>query len=422
MKKLLLYAITVFVLVSCGDDDATDGGPGHYEMVLDLVSTSSRYEAGQKLGAQIRQGIPGYEGLIDAYLADISSVDGYANVMAGVADLKPGLHQEFKDEIEGMASQFSPGAGNVAGDGRLSPDELYAFNLIADIIKMTPSCAALAVYGSRSSTGSAQAGRVLDWYGGWNQNYLAKLHCVLRIVHPAPRQPVCLVGFAGFLGAITGFNRNGVFGCIIDSPFTPSPTTAGKRSFPFDLRYALENYQFIYEISDYMKNSSRVYVFNHLVFLADATSARVVENDFNTASGDRLVRMESSTLNPDITWGLNNALAAVNSFVLFGNTNNHTGNPGNYMRWNVLRDGVTSASADGTVSPQEFEALMGYDGGNGPGNTANGDIYNYHAPSRWGTLQIILFQPATRNLKIFFCPRDGNLPDDPSFETIQVAL
>jgi hypothetical protein len=48
------------------------------------------------------------------------------------------------------------------------------------------------------------------------------------------------IGCLGFLGAITAVNDNGVFGAILLSPLLGYDST-NKRSYSFDLRYALEN-------------------------------------------------------------------------------------------------------------------------------------------------------------------------------------
>ncbi|MBN2079043.1 MAG: hypothetical protein JW838_08750 [Spirochaetes bacterium] len=394
-------------------------GPDHHEVTLNYFNGTdwdSAYEVGARYGEIIKSLEPGYEFLIDAYLEDISSVDGYAAVMARVAEFKPDIPEEYRDEIEGLASRFSPGAGNVTGDGRLSVDEVYAFNLIPDIIVMTPACTALSVHDGFSSTGSPLVGRVLDWYGGTARNYLAPLQAAVTIWVPPPRRSICLIGYLGFLGVITAINNRDVFGAIIDSPLTPGYTAVDKRSFAFDLRYAMENFEMKYEMADYMKDPARDYAFNHLIFLADATDALLVENDVKKPY--RATRTPLSPLNPLVTWEYPDALGAVNSFLLVESTDNHTVYSVNTARWQSLRTLLSTLGVDGVITPGEFELILGFDNGDGPDSMATGDIYNYYPPSKWGTQQIVIFEPAAGALRVFFCPRSGVLPGDPVFTDI----
>jgi hypothetical protein len=107
------------------------------------------------------------------------------------------------------------------------------------------------------------------------------------------------------------------------------------------------------------------------------------------------------------------AVGCVNSFLLSGNTNSNTTQSYNTARWNAMK---TQLSAKGSeVTLDELKDVISYDGGDGPGDTDDGDLYNS------GTQQIIIFEPNTLNLQVFFRPV-SSLPSDPSFVNITVSF
>jgi hypothetical protein len=133
------------------------------------------------------------------------------------------------------------------------------------------------------------------------------------------------------------------------------------------------------------------------------------------------VRVFDSALNAGVaTWlAPDYSIGAVNSFVLKGNTNNHVGITVNEKRWASLISGLSAAALDGTdeqekITVGELKEIISFDHGDGPGNMADGDLYNS------STQQCIIFQPQTLDLEIYFRDRNGNLADDPVFETIDL--
>jgi hypothetical protein len=98
---------------------------------------------------------------------------------------------------------------------------------------------------------------------------------------------------------------------------------------------------------------------------------------------------------------------------LSGNHDNHTPYAKNYLRWNNFYSLLTSK--DDSLTFKDVMEIAAFAQGNGPNGEA-GDIYNT------GTQQIILFEPETYNLNVFFHSKTCGLPTKPSFDTIPVSF
>lgn len=370
----------------------------------------SRRQIGSEYGAGILKAVPGYEALIDSYLADCSGNDRVYNIlMKRVADIRPRIEPDYLDEILGMASQFS-GTQNIRDDGRLSEDEVLLFNLLPDVNRLT-QCAALAVFGKRSETRRTIAARLLDWYDG-SAGQIAKIQAI-TVIRQGNRS-VCLIGYLGFQGMLTGFNTRGIFGGILDSPTGKPFSTVGKRSYSMDFRHAMENCDTLQDVAGYMADDSRGYTFNHLIFLGDPLHSQVLENNWS-GDGNRMrrgLRSWNSPLNPGISWKIPEAVGAVNSFVLKGNADNHTSRYNtNASRWDAMKSALLAQGKE--VTFQELRQVISFHH-SGSGKPKEGSLYN---PL---TQQIIMFIPGTLEMEVFFKPRNGPMPDEPVFEKVAI--
>jgi hypothetical protein len=388
----------------------------HYYRVVIHVGDGSHYDTGREYAEQTLRAVPNWEEIVDSYIAELTDDFTYTIVLGRVADIKSRIPQDYKSEIDGFASVLSGGTNNTRDDKHISKDELYLINLLPDVGRST-QCSAVSVFGDLSATGSTITGRILDWITG-SDNQFPRLQAVVIIQNGS--RSVCLIGALGFMGVISGCNDNGVFAAILDSPTGGAYSSANKRSYPFDLRYALEHYSTLDQIADYMKDGNKAYTYGHLIFLSDATESKVVENDLSAAP-HRAVRVFDSALNAGVaTWlAPDYSIGAVNSFVLEGNTDNHVGITVNEKRWASLISGLSAAALAGTdeqekITVGELKEIFSFDHGDGPGNMADGDLYNS------STQQCIIFQPQTLDLEIYFRDRNGNLADDPVFETIDL--
>ena len=411
----LVYIFINICSVSIAQDSSVSvvNRGSYYDIIMDYSTGISHYTMGQILMQKVTQILPNYEQLADSYLAEMVGTQNVYNILLSrVPDIKPQIPQEYQDEINGMASQLSGGNINNVGDGKLSKDEFYLMQLITDVDQST-QCSGISVYGSRSATGNTMIARILDWYDG-SKHQLAQFQAVLTIKNGS--KSICTIGYVGFMGIITGFNEEGVFAAIMDSPSGAAYSSKNKRSYPMDLRYALENYTTLANVADYLADTSRNYAFNHLILLSDKYTSHVLENNFSGTGTNirRALRNDTSSLNPGITWGFTNAVAAVNSFLLSGNHDNHTGVLSNTKRWSSIK---TQLQLYGdTVTLNELKLIASFDNGNGPGLQSDGDIYNI------GTQQIVIFQPDVFHLEVAFKPKSGIMPTVPIFDNISVSV
>jgi hypothetical protein len=411
---LVFIFITMFSVSIAQDSSVSIVNRGsYYEVTMDYTTGINHYDMGRMLMQKITQILPNYEQLTDSYLAEMVGTQNiYNNLLSRVPDIKPQIPQEYQDEINGMISQLNGGNINNVGDGKLSKDEFYLMQLITDVDQST-QCSGISVYGSRSVTGNTMTARILDWFDG-SKHQLAQIQSVITIKNGS--KSICTIGYLGFMGIITGFNEEGVFAAIMDSPSGAAYSSKNKRSYPMDLRYALENYTTLANVADYLADTSRNYAFNHLIFLSDKYTTHVLENNFSGTGTNirRALRNDTSSLNPGITWGFTNAVAAVNSFLLLGNHDNHTGVMSNTKRWSSIK---TQLQLYGdTVTLNELKLIASFDHGNGPGLQSDGDIYNI------GTQQIVIFQPDVFHLEVAFKPKSGIMPTVPIFDNISVSI
>ncbi len=409
-------AITVFKGMSSYQEDGvkiTDKG-NYFEVVLDYTSGLTPREMGAAFARGILEAVPDYENLIDSYIAESVAEYEYPFVFSRIEEIKPQLDEEYVEEIEGMASVFSGGSENIRKDNKLSNGELYILNLFTDVLRGA-QCSFVSVYGSRSETNKTITGRNLDWFGG-SKNQLPRIQAVITVKRS--NRKICSIGYLGYMGILTGFNDSKVFAGILDSIVGTAYSSQGRRSYTLDLRYALENYKTMDEIAEFMRDPKKLYAVNHIVAFSDPDRSIVLENNFsgNRADGQRVqraLRSADSKLNKGVTWGISDAVGSVNSFILDGNYDNHTANRYNTKRWKNMKKELISKGT--TVSSQEIKEIISYKQGKPDALSETSDLYNKM------TLYMVLFQPDSFLLEVYFRPRSiRESPDNPVFEEIEV--
>ncbi len=362
----------------------------YYDVTLDYANTSHR-EMGRQFALSINKAMPDYEATIDFMIAlhilmlKISPEPAsFSDVLSRAQILfdNPSFNHDYKDEIEGMQDVFNYDV-DMLGDGRLSKNELLIYQMFSEVVRPT-SCSASAVTGDASATGKTIIGRNWDWmsiarYG------IAHLHAITTFKNG--NKTITNIGTLGTLNGLTLFNQHNVFGAIINATTgVPYPADlATRRSFFFDLRYAFENFSTLDEISDYMKDSNKLYVYNHLILLADPMTAGVVENQVNEIEGgtpgNRSFRVDSSELNPAITedhpeqgWGILGVFAAVNDFRL---PNNYwTNDVVDTTRWISFKNKYAGVSSGWRIDIETLKTITGYPGPRNDGVMSHGAIFN----------------------------------------------
>jgi len=383
----------------------------YFDVRVDYSDSVSRYDIGREYAEKSFEVIPDYESIVDsyfvelvAYLEDVHWVT-YADLISRVQLLAPQLDSSYLDEIDGFASQLSGGDVDVLGDGKLSTHEFMILNFMPDV-STGGACSAISVFGDMSSTGSTIVGRNLDWFIGSTGN-IAKLNAISFLTNGS--NEIISVGYLGMLGVVTGINNDGIYIANLYSPtFTPY-SAVGKQPILFDIRTALEITSYIAGAAEFIGDPSRVYTYNDLMFITDANKAKVLENNFGY---NRELRTYDSVLNPGVTWGVDNAIAAVNAFALYGNYDNLTTVDSNWMRWDNFKTELASKSQP--VSVESIEEIMTYHEPGGGGNY-DGDIYNAD------TAQSMIYSFSDNSMQVFLHPATGSFTENPEFITIETG-
>lgn len=432
-----LTAIAIAILLSCsqarhaiaqGNVTVTDMKT-HYDIVLDFERGATHRQIGEEFGEKIRTHIPQFEANLDSYIAEnIGNWIIYKVMMHRVNQIKPQIPQDYRDEIEGIASRLS--GGSTYGDGKISLNELYMFNLLGDIARMY-KCSALAVFGDRSATGSTIVGRNFDWPDG-KKKQLTQLQCVTTIKNFD--KSTINVGCVGFQGAVSCFNSHGVFASVLDSPTGSKYTAKKKHSYLLDLRQALEENSSLEGVVNYMKDPSRPFTFNHLIMIGDRNMAAVLENNIDVSkdgTSHRELRTVHSMMHPNATWDISDAIGSVNCFRLKGCTDNHL-EPSDVMAAKSKKKDEASISDINTgrwesmksqlrllgprVNSDGIKKTLSFYHPESRGNIYKGDLYNSF------TMESIVFEPASFSLSVAFRPRNGQLPSSLQFENIPVRI
>jgi len=392
----------------------TDQGD-YYQVIIDLTGGHTLADIAVEYINDVRAINPAFESLGDSYIADFIGAEladilpaqlVYGELISRCQDFLSQLPEEYRQALETSAEQLSGGTDNVMGDGKLSFDEAMMLNLITDVARPT-ACSAVAVWGSRSATGNTLATRNCEWEPG-NSNQLAQLHAVTTIRDG--ERSLCMVGWLGFFAAVTVMNDDGIFAAILDSETGAAYSSSGKRSYVFDLLIALRDYSTIEEVAAFLTDDTKQYAFNHNIFFADATRAMVLENNFSGFGTGmrRALRESSSVLRDGVSWGFDNAICTVNSFLLDGNSDNHNV-PYNTIRWERFKE-MMGAAGD-TVGADALKAMAG-DGGAGD-NTCIYQSSEIHS---------VIVDPAAMTWEIFFRPASGEMPATPNYQSVPVTF
>ncbi len=344
-------------------------------------------EIGIALGDSVKAAFPNIEQKMDAYLAQFIGQIAYQTgdssqdlfdyyAVPRINAIKPNIEQRYRDEVSALGSHLGVSDRDILGDGDLSLNELWALQLIGDIARET-NCSGFGVFGDYSALGSPIVGRNLDW------NTTADLRSLQAItVYVYENRSLVNIGFAGFVGVITGFNSNGLFAGILDSPMGgsyPDPPY-NKSSYVFDLRNALETRTKISEAANLLYNKQ--YAFSHNILFADTTDVQVLEHP--QGLNGRL-RTAESQLNFDLPWGKSKQIAVVNFFALPGYSNERYSY--NTQRWYRFRE-LANFSISNKAIVNDIESIMLDTGNSFP-------IFNSD------TVQSVVFTPADRKLYMY---------------------
>jgi hypothetical protein len=361
-----------------------------YAETVPVIYVNARGKSGTEIGRALADSLktrfPNVAQKIDAYLAQFVNEIAYETGISAqdlfdsyavprINAIKQNIEQRYRDEVNALGSRLGLSDTDELGDGVLSSNELWAAQLLPDIARVT-NCSGFGVFGSYSLSGSPIVGRNLDWFTN------AALRSIQTItVYVYESTALVNIGFAGFTGVITGYNSNGLFAGILDSPLGddyPDPPT-GKRSYVFDLRDALETCTRIANAAGLLYN--KPYAFSHNILFADTTDVQVLEHP--QGANGRL-RNDESTLSSDLSWGRSKQIAVVNFFALPGYTNERYSY--NTYRWNRFKELATFSTMH-RAAVNDVESIML--------DTNWYPIFNSE------TVQSMVFTPADRKLYLY---------------------
>ncbi len=202
----------------------------YFKVLFDYTSGISRREMGRNYGKEI---IKLYGKTIESgYASYIEKQPHYKKYMQRVKYIKPQLPQIFRDEIEGLASNFSGGDIDKK-DGKLSINEIYFLNLSHGILQRN-RCSGFSVYGNRSYSGKTMTSWTLDWHHG------SAAPTIFTIKNG--EKSMLLIGNLLNINGYGGLNKKGLFFSILGSQSGekyPSDIKKPKyRSHVMDTRYA----------------------------------------------------------------------------------------------------------------------------------------------------------------------------------------
>jgi hypothetical protein len=460
--------------VSIAEND--NGTRKYYSVTLNYTLGKTHREIGELYGRAIKAKIQDYETLLRSYLHDIieqtkeieSWTVTYTMIKNRIDLIKPQLNQAYRDEIEGMAVNFSDNGYDA--DDILDHEYLaYTISLLPDVLRPF-ACNAFGVDGSHSTTGKSILYRTLEWEGG-TSNQLNRMHAVVKFVNDT--KTFYSIGYLGLFSVISGINRSKIYAAILDSSVLAHyGTPANPRSYLYDLRACLENMTSVDDIAAYMSNQDghytdnggiSPYAYNHLIFLGDDTKALVVENFVANDNVAGFPKHQSIRASGDNTrlgmldgydyWyhggGSNGYLPAVNGLLkdVDLSPNHYFDNMMlipylfNFVRLLAIKQQfIAKGGPVGTPFGVEdikdiiiqSNTTKNPDTGEmgdctGPGNYMFGDVYNSD------TQQIMIFQPdqgtdnpGVMKLQVYFAPYLAPLPScavlKTSFEEIALTL
>lgn len=341
---------------------------GFYRVDLDLRNTSHR-EVGRQYSLALLQALPNtFEAASDKSLQESleAAKMPFAHALDVANKMMGNMPKDYRDEIDGMASVFA-GNPDGLGNGQLSANKLILSVMQGEVIDDNPACSAAAAFGGGSATGHTIVGRNNDWspdpeMDGWN---------ALFVFHNGERS----IGGTGSLGELFPsniFNRWNMFaGSLLsypDSPSTPSHT-AEPWSISVDLRHAMENSQSLPDLERHFTALANraSYTEGSLILVADKDTAHVIEFDKSRREGARvLVRTATSRLIDGVSWGIDSAIASVNSFVLPGGFANHLNDDHNKRRFESFQEFLRRPAID----PAGMQEIMGYTSSDGRAGTS----------------------------------------------------
>lgn len=275
-------------------------------VILDIdASHHNGSQIGSFIGTEVKKKFPDLEKQYDTYLNGLVSTPQFKQLLPQIKNLKTAVDPVYQDEVNAIANAWQLSTQNNLGDGKLSMDEFWLLQLLADLTEINKG-SAFAVANRRDH--NPIAARNLDW----KNSALLKNLQTINIYHYEDDRTVVNIGFAGLVGIINGFNDQGLFVSLLDaSELETSNSNLAQHAAGFELRNVLENTNRILPATQEL--TQKTYPRSLQILLVDQDAVAVLEQP----AGKIGVVRETDSMTINATgWHNNQMLAVVNCFVL----------------------------------------------------------------------------------------------------------
>ncbi len=365
------------------------------------TTDKTRLQIGQALGDAVKQQFPNIEVRYDAYLHTLLNQTQFNQLLQQrIKPLRQQVAQHYQDEITGITSRWQLFGHDQLGDNRLSLNEYWAFLLLPDLGRPEIQGSAFGVWQRASATNSPIVGRNLDWPADANLKGLQAI-----TLYTSPDSSIANIGFAGYIGTLSGFNQSGLFLAQIASPLSqPKSTSPGQiHSVTFALRQALETAHTNRQARQQLEQT--YYPTGHNILMADRTDIQVLEKPQNTLGR---IRNDNSQYRADKSWNKINQIAVVNCYALLSSPNNCTHSNDN-LRWQRLRQLANFDRAHPAEVSNIISIML---------NTTN----HYQAIFNQHTLYSMVFTPEDGTLHLYHTPSSGQNSARPVMQAFRNLL
>ncbi|HIE01189.1 MAG TPA: hypothetical protein EYP59_13025 [Thiotrichaceae bacterium] len=378
MTQIKFYSLIWFLMVSF---EASSTLPVFHVDAKDKTGVG----IGNTLGKAFKKQFPDIEKTYDTYLGSFVVQEQFNEwVQKRVNVIKPNIDPAYRDEVNAIASTWTLSSQDQLGDGFLSKNEFWVIQLIPDIGRRT-NCSGFGVWGHFSALNSPIVGRNMDW--STNEG-LRSLQAIT--VYEYDNQSIVNIGFAGYVGVVSGFNSEGLFLAHLDSPLGkayPEPPI-GDDAIVFDLRKVLETKN---RISTAARDlSKQQYGFSHNILMADTFDVQVLEQPQGQQAN---LRTDISFLRIEKSWEKVNQIAVVNCFALRSSPANCIRTVDGY-RWNRFKTRA-QFNRDNQAQVKDVSQIM-FDTAN-----PHQEIFNHK------TVQSMVFTPKDKRLYLYSVPISG---------------
>lgn len=383
LKRSFLFGLLIF------SSQATNARP----VIFNIDATSNGTQIGTFIGTEIQKNFPDVAKQYDDYLAFLLSPSQFKQLIPQVESLKTTIDSNYQSEVNAIAAVLKLNTFDKLGDGQLSINEFWLLQFLSDLTAINKG-SAFAVLNRNDK--NPLAARNVDWKSTPDLRALQTIN-----VYHREEKTLVVVGFAGLVGVINGFNEQGLFVSLLDASeqqlstsFTPINSSS------FDLRTALENNERLTTANSFL--AQKFYPRSHTILFVDRENIAVLEQPANTTG--TLRKIDSSLVN-EMPWNNNEQLAVVDCFVLKTLPHNcHS--TSDYYHWGRLAQLLKPLSEIG-ISVKEAIALMQ------DTNNSNQAIFNSN------TLQSIIFTPKDKTLYLYTRSPEQNKLAPPLFEKYQ---